>query len=495
MVSRVAPPTSFTNMWSETAPMKIQPTADVRIHASAVSASGAWFQAISQLAQNAAPSISRQLRRPSSRWGSRTKMQPAHAALVVHRDLKPSNILVTAERHVKLLDFGIAKLLDPESDDASTRAGALVLTPGYASPEQLRGEPITTATDVYQLGVLLFELLTDQLPHEAGRGAAAALRAEAELPRAPKPSSVAPGPLGRALAGVLDTIVGTALQAEPGNNMMPSITYNGWNYSTLDQITLANVADLQIAWTWQVGIQDQHEAPPLVVGDTMYIVSPKPNYVYALDLNRDGVIIWEFRPDMNVELATQQTCCGGQTRGIYYADILNTVSETYAREILSPEFGEGLDPLLRDRRDRLSGVLNGIDTQINDPASDPYIAAHYTAGNLAGKAACKRDLQREAGLPQNSTTPIIGAISRLADQKGFDLIDSIIEPLLPNKPRGVPRADDRKVLNGIYWRLRTGSPWAEIPEQGFDLHRLALDCKPEQNRLFQVGEPVKLFGQ
>jgi PQQ-dependent dehydrogenase (methanol/ethanol family) len=111
-----------------------------------------------------------------------------------------------------------------------------------------------------------------------------------------------------------------ALTANPGNNLMPSITYNGWNYSTLDQITLANVTDLQIAWTWQVGILDQHEAPPLVVGDVMYIASPKPNYVYALDLNQDGVIIWEFRPDMNVELATQQTCCGGQTRGIYYAE-------------------------------------------------------------------------------------------------------------------------------------------------------------------------------
>jgi PQQ-dependent dehydrogenase (methanol/ethanol family) len=111
-----------------------------------------------------------------------------------------------------------------------------------------------------------------------------------------------------------------ALAANPGNNLMPSITYNGWNYSTLDQINLANVTDLQVAWTWQVGILDQHEAPPLVIGDTMYIASPKPNYVYALDLNTDGVIKWEFRPDMNVELATQQTCCGGQTRGIYYAE-------------------------------------------------------------------------------------------------------------------------------------------------------------------------------
>jgi starch synthase len=119
-------------------------------------------------------------------------------------------------------------------------------------------------------------------------------------------------------------------------------------------------------------------------------------------------------------------------RGIYYADIINTVSETYANEVLASDFGEGLDPLLRDRRDRLYGVLNGIDTEINDPATDPYIVAHYELGNLAGKVKCKLDLQREAGLPQSRTTPVIGAISRLADQKGFDLIDQIIDPLLRN---------------------------------------------------------------
>lgn len=119
-------------------------------------------------------------------------------------------------------------------------------------------------------------------------------------------------------------------------------------------------------------------------------------------------------------------------RGIYYADIINTVSETYANEILSPEFGEGLDPLLRDRRDRLYGVLNGIDTEINNPATDQFLAKHYDIGNLSGKVECKLDLQREAGLPQSRTTPLIGIISRLADQKGFDLIDQIIEPLLRN---------------------------------------------------------------
>lgn len=117
-------------------------------------------------------------------------------------------------------------------------------------------------------------------------------------------------------------------------------------------------------------------------------------------------------------------------RGIYYADLVTTVSPTYAREILEPEYGEGLDPLLRDRRDRLYGVLNGIDTQINNPATDPYIAAHYDAHDLSGKLTCKLDLQREAHLPQDPEVPLIGLISRLANQKGFDLIDAILDQVL-----------------------------------------------------------------
>src|SRR6185503_12103396 len=88
------------------------------------------------------------------------------------------------------------------------------------------------------------------------------------------------GMAGTALAN--DDVL--AKSKDPGNVVMPSITYNGWNYSTLDQVTQANVKNLAVAWTWQVGILDSHEASPLVVGDTMYIVSPKPNYVYALDL-------------------------------------------------------------------------------------------------------------------------------------------------------------------------------------------------------------------
>src|SRR5690606_27981473 len=92
-------------------------------------------------------------------------VQYAHQNLVVHRDLKPSNILVTESGEVKLLDFGISKLTDDDSDETRTRTGLRVMTPDFASPEQLLGEPITTASDVYALGVILFQLLTGERPY------------------------------------------------------------------------------------------------------------------------------------------------------------------------------------------------------------------------------------------------------------------------------------------------------------------------------------------
>src|SRR5439155_2344862 len=86
----------------------------------------------------------------------------AHESLVVHRDLKPANILVTAAGAPKLLDFGIAKLIDPVADAGATATLAAAWTPDYTSPEQVRGRPVTTRTDVYSLGLVLYELVTGE---------------------------------------------------------------------------------------------------------------------------------------------------------------------------------------------------------------------------------------------------------------------------------------------------------------------------------------------
>jgi len=142
----------------------------------------------------------------------------AHRNLVVHRDLKPSNILVESTGAVKLLDFGIAKLLD--QDFLRTRTAFAPLTPACASPEQLAGAPITTATDVYALGVLLFELMTGQHPwFNAGDSVLAALRAVLQRP-APLASRTAAGAASapvpaRQLRGDIDAVIAKALRSDP----------------------------------------------------------------------------------------------------------------------------------------------------------------------------------------------------------------------------------------------------------------------------------------
>lgn len=158
----------------------------------------------------------------------------AHRRLVVHRDLKPSNVLVGADGRAKLLDFGVSKILDPEAGEDATRTELRAFTPAYASPEQLRGERVTVATDIYSLGVMLYELLAGRRPF-ARRDAKGALvdwtRMAAE--RDPEPPSTAARQLaheqarGRAesttatrvrwrdLSGDLDAITLKALRAEP----------------------------------------------------------------------------------------------------------------------------------------------------------------------------------------------------------------------------------------------------------------------------------------
>ncbi|MGH8193413.1 MAG: tetratricopeptide repeat protein [Woeseiaceae bacterium] len=144
-------------------------------------------------------------------------VQYAHRQLVVHRDLKPANILVTAEGRVRLLDFGVARLLDDATEEAGlTRTGMLLLTPEYAAPEQIRGEPATTATDVYGLGAVLYELLSGKRIRQLDSPAFTdVLRTvQAEIPRLVSHEDLSAS-LRRRLSGDLETIVHCALASEP----------------------------------------------------------------------------------------------------------------------------------------------------------------------------------------------------------------------------------------------------------------------------------------
>jgi serine/threonine-protein kinase len=139
----------------------------------------------------------------------------AHGKLVIHRDLKPANILVTAQGEVRLLDFGVAKLLEgPTQEPSLTELAGQAFTPDYASPEQIRGELLTVASDVYSLGVLLFELLTGERPYRLKRASRGALE-DAILQVDPKrPSEIAAPPWRKRLRGDLDTIVLKALKKD-----------------------------------------------------------------------------------------------------------------------------------------------------------------------------------------------------------------------------------------------------------------------------------------
>ncbi len=143
-----------------------------------------------------------------------------------------------------------------------------------------------------------------------------------------------------------------------------------------------------------------------------FLVTGLPQEMY----NPEGIEYWER---INLMKA-----------GIVYADSINTVSHKYSEEIQTPEFGYGLEGILRKRKEDLYGILNGVDYKEWDPSHDPHLVARYDFQNLSGKKTCKRDLLKEFNLPSSlEKAPLLGTISRLADQKGFDLLAEILEEL------------------------------------------------------------------
>ena len=149
-------------------------------------------------------------------------------------------------------------------------------------------------------------------------------------------------------------------------------------------------------------------------------------------------------------------CANFLKAGCVFADRINTVSPTYAEEIRTPYYSERLDGILSARAHELSGILNGIDATVFDPEHDPGIAANYSAADKSGKAACKRALMEELGLTIGEGTPIVAMVTRMTAQKGFDLVECVLDELMDQDMAfvllGTGDAEYEDFMRGAEWR-------------------------------------------
>lgn len=134
--------------------------------------------------------------------------------------------------------------------------------------------------------------------------------------------------------------------------------------------------------------------------------------------------------DEAAHIVEYENCVNLMKGGIECADRVTTVSRTYAEEILTPWFSHGLDEILKIRAFKLSGIVNGIDTEVYNPETDPLIYKGFSAEDISGKAVNKAELQKEMGLPKRADVPVIGIVSRLVGHKGFDLVKAVFEDIL-----------------------------------------------------------------
>ena len=161
--------------------------------------------------------------------------------------------------------------------------------------------------------------------------------------------------------------------------------------------------------------------------------------------------------------------------GLVFADHLTTVSPRYAQEIRTPEFGSGLNGVLSARRDRLMGILNGVDYEVWNPATDPWLPAHYSAGLLGGKDACKAAMQAACGLDARADAPLFAVVSRLADQKGSDLVLAALPALLRLGAQLVVLGTGERHLEERFTaaaRAHPGSLWAHLGYDEAMAHRI-----------------------
>ena len=290
----------------------------------------------------------------------------AHARLVVHRDLKPSNILVDAQGQAHLLDFGIAKLVDPQLGDAAeesqlTQAQGRALTPDYASPEQIRGEPIGTASDVYGLGVVAYELLAGVKPYQLKRQGAAALEEAIASADVRLASIAATSPSARhALKGDLDAILNRALKKDVADR-----------YPTVE----AFAQDIE-RYLANLPVQAQPDA--LGYRIRKFLLRNRLSVAAATVVTTAvvvgaGVALWQASVARTQAQLAEQALSRQEAVRQLYVETLSTVAswnaKTFARpgsvmQLLQSKLQE-LEPQYKGRPQELLGIMNAVSVQLN----------------------------------------------------------------------------------------------------------------------------------
>ena len=216
-----------------------------------------------------------------------------------------------------------------------------------------------------------------------------------------------------------------------------------------------------------VHCNDWHTAMLPMLAHTQYVGGMQERLKYLLTIHNiafQGKFGFDYVEDLlgvdsryyTPEFMELNGCADFLKAGCVFADRINTVSPTYAEEIRTPYYSERLDGILSARAHELSGILNGIDATVFDPANDPGIAANYSAEDRSGKAACKRALISELGLSVGEGTPIVAMVTRMTAQKGFDLVECVLDELMGQDMAfvllGTGDAEYENFMRGAEWR-------------------------------------------
>ena len=437
----------------------------------------------------------------------------AHRNLVVHRDLKPSNIMVSEDGVVQLLDFGIARLLNEEAEEGVTRTGMFLLTPDYAAPEQIQGEAITTSTDVYALGVILYELLTGRRPFgPVGSTWSELERVLKEIPPSLSRIEGLDRSARRALAGDLDTIVGKALQKDPGRRYSSvqavgddlrrhldgrpvaaqpdSLGYRFSKFVRRNRVATASTAAVLLALSlgaagtaWQAREARLEAARGQAVGDFLFSlfegVDPDQNPgepVTALELLEAGLIqvdSLKAGPEAQVDLLTVLGILFGKLGQVERSSELLTQAVAEAQGSLSmkdPATGKALDALgvrlvLTGDVDEAERVLQEA-LEARQRAGAPPMDVATTQGNLA-RAFVKQ------GRPDEAIGMYRSAISTLDETTNGDSLVFTSELMgLGQVYQAADRLEEAEELFVTVLRLQEGEP--ESPFMAITLHNLGV---------------------